>query len=267
MITFRCIGVDVAVTAEPQCLAAQFAGLYHGCTPTAGSTRPQLELEFRRAAGTYSLRADGVAIAISSNVRDVFARASVEVDRASVAASSREYLLIHASCVARGSRAALIVGPSGAGKSTLAAALTRAGAEYVGDEVIGVYADGRAIAAYPKPLKLDGHARRLLGAGSDGTPGEELLAGAAFGPVRSVRRCVRPALIVMPAPGTSTTADVVPLPRADVAELLADQCFNFPTWGARGLVTITEIARACPGVRLRFGDLGAAVAAVDEWLQ
>ena len=55
--------------------------------------------------------------------------------------------------------------------------------------------------------------------------------------------------------------------RADVAELLADQCFNFPAWGPRGLVTITEIARTCPGVRLAFDDLDAAVDAVDGWLR
>lgn len=61
--------------------------------------------------------------------------------------------MVHASCVALGRRAVLIVGPSGAGKSALALNLMALGASLVADDQTEIWADAdRLLAKAPAPL-------------------------------------------------------------------------------------------------------------------
>jgi hypothetical protein len=221
-----------------------------------------------------SLTVDDVEIATFSDARELFVSTSVEIDRAAVAHSSDAYVIVHGACIARGDRAALIVGPSGAGKTTLAAALTLAGLQYVADEVVGIPVDATTVAAYPKPFKLDGRSRCLLTKLSarhpvalDDADHEILVEPETFGCVTRTGHLVTVALVVMPTIAEGASASIEPLSRADVAELLADQCFNFSSWGARGLSTVATVARAASGVRVRFGDVGAAATAIEGLLR
>ncbi len=68
----------------------------------------------------------------------------------------RGRMLLHASAVAVGDKAALFAGPSGAGKSTLAAALNRRGYPCVSDDVCGIDFDAGAPVVLPdgRMLKL-----------------------------------------------------------------------------------------------------------------
>ncbi len=61
-------------------------------------------------------------------------------------------VLLHASAVRVGQRAALAVGPSGAGKSTFARQCVEAGAELLSDEINALYPDGRC---HGSPFKSD----------------------------------------------------------------------------------------------------------------
>lgn len=62
-------------------------------------------------------------------------------------------MLLHASCVAIGGRAVLIVGPSGAGKSDLALRLIDRGAVLVADDQVRLTAvDSRLLAEVPETI-------------------------------------------------------------------------------------------------------------------
>ncbi len=103
---------------------------------------------------------------------DLLPVAMTEIDRASVATSADEVVLLHASAVLGAEGPVLLVGPSGAGKSTLSAVVTRRGWTYVGDEVIGLDEHATEAFADPKPWKLDRGARAAVvalgnGAGLD----------------------------------------------------------------------------------------------------
>jgi hypothetical protein len=271
MITLQCLDLTVSLTATPACLEDEFAVLYSGFLREHPSATSVLELCFERCEHRYRLFVNGVATTCAS-VRELFVCASIEIDRACIAASSNTRLLFHASSAARESRGALIVGPSSAGKSTLAAALTLAGLEYVGDEVIGVPPRPATMSAYPKPFKLDGHARQRLArafarddVGTDPAT-EDLVAPSRWGAFATAGTRVTPALVVVPEVADGAAVTLEKLSRADVAEVLADQCFNFPAWGPRGLTAVADLARTCEGVRLRFGDLAETAATLDRLL-
>ena len=95
---------------------------------------------------------------------------------------------------------------------------------------------------------------------------EVLIAPQVFGSA-AASAPLATVLVVMPTIAERTGATVETLSRADVAELLCDQCFNFPSWGPLALTSIAAIARECSGVRLFFGDLEAAAVAIDGLLR
>lgn len=272
MTRLQCLDVGVSITASPARLGEDFAALYGACERDEKRRLPEVELAFRGCERGHALSVDGVTRTVYSCTRELFLGASIEIDRACVAACTDSHLMIHASCAARESRAVLVVGPSSAGKSTLAAALALAGFDYVGDEVIGIPAGTSEVCGYAKPFKLDGAARQLL-ADAFARPdirseqlAEDLVAATAFGATARTGTNVRPTLVVVPGFAAGEPVAVEPLTRPDVAELLADQCFNFAAWGARGLRTVADVARGCEGVRLRAGDLDAAVTTIDRLL-
>ena len=168
---------------------------------------------------------------------DVLPAATTEIDRASVAASADDVVLLHASAVLGAGGPVLLIGPSGAGKSTLSAALAIRGWTYVGDEVIGIDEAATQTFANPKPWKLDRRSRVALadfgGAAVDDGPSERetLIAPLDLGAVHPPGPAGPPVAIVRVAFRAGADAVVSSRSRVDGAELLADQCFNFARWG------------------------------------
>jgi hypothetical protein len=70
-----------------------------------------------------------------------------------VAEWARDWVFVHAGCVAVDGKAILLPGRSHAGKTTLTAALLRAGAEYLSDEYAVLDADG-LVHPYPRRLRV-----------------------------------------------------------------------------------------------------------------
>ncbi len=269
----QCLNLAVRFRASSPRVADEFERLYRSFVrPDAKAASPH-ELGVQTHDDCYSLTIDGVSVAKYSNAHDVLVGASDEIDRAAVVSSSQSYVLLHGAAVAFEDRAVLIVGPSGAGKSTLAAALTMAGFEYLADEVVGVRVGTATSASYPKPLKLDGRARQLLMSSCRHdlpvleTAGEVLVAPDEFGAVLPTGTVASVAFVVMPVLVEQRIATVVALSRADVGELLADQCFNFARWGPGALSTVAAIARQCPGFQIQFGDLERATVVIEGLLR
>lgn len=70
-----------------------------------------------------------------------------------LAASSPDYVVIHAGVVALGSEVLILPGRSHAGKSTAVVSLLRAGAIYYSDDYALVGPDG-SVSPYPRPIRL-----------------------------------------------------------------------------------------------------------------
>jgi hypothetical protein len=264
--TLQCLNLGVRFRAASPPVVDEFKCLYRSCVTPDAKARSVLELGVEPHGDRYLLTS-------YLNAQEGLVGASDEIDRAAVMSSSQSYVLLHGAVVAFEDRAALIVGPSGAGKSTLAAALTLAGFAYMADEIVGVRVGTTTCVAYPKPLKLDGRARRLLAAPFEDdqpaceTPGEVLVAPDKFGVVSPTGIVATLAVVVMPLVVERQTAIVRALSRPDVGELLADQCFNFARWGAGALSTVATIARQCSGLQIQFGDLERATVAIDRLLR
>jgi len=121
-------------------------------------------------------------------------------------------LLLHASAVVRDGRAFVFCGPSGAGKSTLAAALTRAGCQFLADDVSALEGGGDR----PPMILSDGRALRLYADSIERTG----LANAVGG---RVRRRVEKFHVLPPQPENAPEA--VPLA---AVYMLADANAAFP---------------------------------------
>jgi hypothetical protein len=267
--TYASLRLSFSATVAPV-LRGRFAHLYAACraadTETLSPVRVEVAprhvaIEWPDGRRRECRCADG---------DDVLAVAMNEIDRAAIDSSAAELLVLHASAIVLRGRTVLLVGPSGAGKSTLAAALVSRGAWYAGDEAVGVDEAVAATTPNPKPFKLDLRSRRALDAafgtalGAELEDREHLVAPQELGAVCRGPTIGPPATVVRIAYRSGAAANVSPLSRADVAEGLADQCFNFAAWGARALHTVARVARQAQGLRLEFGAIVPACEAIER---
>jgi hypothetical protein len=271
-VVYSSLGLQFRVVADDADLADEFAYLYASCGVAAPPAAPVRVLELRAADRPASARFDGGPALFAADRNGLLLGAMALVDGAAVDASAEKLLVIHASAVMTDSGPVLLVGPSGAGKSTLAAALAMHGLAYIGDEALGLTDASAGLIGNPKPLKLDGRSRCALFAGaaddlaSRDPASEILLAPHALGPVVAPGEIAAPVAVVQIAYRAGARSGVTPMSRADVAEALADQCFNFARWGARGLDTVVALARTAAGLRLDFGDLDGGLALLRKAL-
>jgi len=270
---YAALSLRYRVTTASADLAADFDRLYRSCTTADGARAgPITSIELRGDASPATVRVGDAAALEVHDRAELLPAAMTEIDGATVAASADALVLLHASAALSASGPVLLIGPSGAGKSTLSAALATRGWTYVGDEVIGLDEAATHAFANPKPWKLDRGSRvalaRLGAAGFDDvvTERELLVAPHDVGAVHAPGPAGSPVAIVRVAFRAGAAADVSRLARADGAELLADQCFNFARWGARALETVATLARRVPALHLEFGDLAAAVDALEAAL-
>jgi hypothetical protein len=239
--------------------------MYAPCEVDASARAATLKLCISSDGLGYALDIRDRRVLSTPSAAELIMCAAGEIDRATVEASSLSTLMLHASAVELTVGTVVLTGSSGGGKSTVAAGLTRAGCRYVGDEVIGLGDGGDEVVANPKPLKLDGRARKALQCPFDecrDVSGERLVGGSAFGICALPGARSRPVMIVQLQFREGAPVSVTALSRGDVVEVLADQCFNFARLGPRGLDTVVHAARGCAGVRLEFGDLEQACSSI-----
>jgi len=184
------------------------------------------------------------------------------------------YLLLHAAVVERENRAVLLPAWPGSGKSTLAASLSCRGWRFLSDEFGVVSIDDAKVHPFARPAALKNESIAVMRAFD---------AGAFIGPVfpktrkgdvahfrvpaESVRRAREPApigAIVFPDFQAGAAVEVMPLGRSTAFLKLAGNSFNYEIVGERGFRTVASIIERCESYILRYGDLPAAHAALDE---
>ena len=91
-----------------------------------------------------------------------------------------------------------------------------------------------------------------------------VVAPPVLGRVATADAAFAPALVVRPRFVAGGPTRIAPLSRPDVAELLAEQSFNFASLGGDALATVAAIARATDGISVSFGDVGDAAPAIER---
>lgn len=191
-------------------------------------------------------------------------------------------LALHAAAVrSPGGVVVLLAGASGAGKSTLAAALVRAGWDYLGDEAIGV-ATGATAVGYPKPLSLDAASCELLGIServadrrtTTGAPPDlcaptevrsdvQVLAGPV-GPIGAV------VLLDGGADGAhdpDRTDDPLRCEPHEALVRLAPQAINLAGAGTPGLEVLVDLTTGVPAWRVARAPVAGLVRAVEHLIR
>ena len=264
---FASLGLRFTVCADDSDVAMRVSQLYAACR-TADRSAPDLELavDFAVESQSFELRANGESRCLTTDRDELLAWIVWCVNDAAVHGND-DRLVLHAAAVGVGTEAVLLAGPSGAGKSTLATALVLSGCAYMSDDSVAFDHQTARVVSNPKPVSLDAGAVAALQVLDPSCvelgAARGLVAPCGIGAVVGVDDALPPTLVVQPRYRAGCPLRVEQLSRADVAELLADQSFNFAARGRAGLAAVAAIARATRGIAIEYDGLGAAVATIQ----
>jgi len=187
------------------------------------------------------------------------------------------HLLLHCAVAARDGHAVLFPAWPGSGKSTLSAALACSGWRFLSDEYGIVALDDARLLPFVRPVALKNESIDVVRAFAP-----EAFIGPVFPetrkgtvahlrpPEESVRRGSDPAVagaIVFPDFQRGEGTSVKRVPPAVAFLKLAGNAFNYEVVGEAGFRAVATLIRSCGAWILRYGDLAAARAALDDILQ
>lgn len=269
---FRALGHHFDVTASPL-LTRHVDGVFAALATTQPAPH---HYELRTEPGadepsTWDVRLDDESLRRFETLGGAYAYLCWHVNRQAVD-GCHDRLLLHAACAAdEQGRAVLLPAEMESGKTTTVAGLVQDGLAYVTDEATVLDVDDGTIEPYPKPLSVDRGSWTVLAdlqpdvadelADVVGTqwqvPGEAVgeLAGSS-----------RPALVVSPQYVPDLDIEVERVSPAQTLMLLVQNTFNLPDFQQPGFRALEDIARTCPGYRLRHGRLDLAVDAIRDLL-
>ena len=214
----------------------------------------------------FLLWRDGRAVGGAIRRAEIRRRALIEIAMA-LHEPNRVAAMLHASAVTVGDGALLIAGRSGAGKSSLTAALTAAGAAYLGDDLAPLDADGRRL--HPFPLAVSVKAGSwdrvaemfpMLREQTVHTIGDLRVRYLPFprpkatGPVPI--RCI---IFSSFEPGMSLTSRI--LAPEEAFALLVDAGSEI-VGGPPSAAPLAKLAQSVPAMHLAYADTGEAAAAI-----
>ncbi|HVN51718.1 MAG TPA: PqqD family peptide modification chaperone [Acidimicrobiales bacterium] len=267
-------GAGVLVRTDDEEVARRLDDALDGLpAATSGSEVAMLSVDRRVVAGSIRFRvhAAGERVGWADDRGHAIAFALAGLNRLA-AEGTHDRLLLHAGAVERDGRVAVIAGPSGRGKSTLTAALVRAGARYLSDELAVVDPVTGDVTAYPKPFELDGDAVARLGLHDVVAPGPgPTPTGGIVGPtdVGEVGTGGVVALLVLldaPERGPSGTVDPVELGPADAMLRLLRDVLPV-SWSVPGVLDgLAALCERVPALLVPRVDLDDAVGLVLDRL-
>jgi hypothetical protein len=232
----------------------------------AASDAPRCYTLTSGASGGLDLARDGELVCADLRCPDAIDWLVWDVNRGA-AETSEQHLLFHAGGLEAAGRGVLVPGPSGSGKSTLTAALTRAGLDYLSDELIAFdLATGRLL-PYPKPITLKAGSFAALPelapqAATPLDPGrsaeQEWQIPVGAGTPQRVGVPCEAAYVVAPRfdPGGGTV--LAPLTETEAFFTLALNAVNLIPHRTAGTEALGQLAARCGCFRLTFSDLEEA---------
>jgi hypothetical protein len=273
----RALSYRFAVCCDDRALGRHIESMLSAlCDPgeeeASASDVPHCYTFTSRALGILDVARDGELVRAGLRYSDAIDWLVWDVNRGA-AETSEQHLLFHAGGLESAGRGVLVPGPSGSGKSTLTAGLTRAGLEYLSDELVAFeLATGRLL-PYPKPITLKAGSFAALPElapladdpyGSGRSPEREWQVPVGAGTAQRVGTPCEAAFVVVPRydPGEVTT--LAPLTETEAFFTLALNAVNLIPHRTAGTEALGQLAAHCECFRLSFSDLEEACGLVVD---
>jgi hypothetical protein len=176
-----------------------------------------------------------------------------------------DHLVLHSAGVTSNGIGVLLPAASRSGKSTLAAALVRAGFDYLSDEAVGVGRSSVRLKPYPKPISLRpgswGLFPGLIEHTSSESSGRESPALVPASSIRpdAVGGACQPSVIVLPSYAPDAQANLEALHRAEALMELTTHTVRFDEQPREALDLLADVVRRCECYRLTYSSLEEAV--------
>lgn len=256
-------------------LLASFSDPAEGGRPV-----PTYTLTHRVSPGTeedrrrrpYELFHDGESVQRVSNPGSMLDWVIIDSTRRAVREDER-FVAVHAGVVSLHERAVLMPAPPDSGKTTLTAGLTRAGFDFLGDEVALLDPETGWVHPYPRPLLIEPRSMGVLdGLASELSPEHEALRHLRYQVAAedlrtgSMGAACPVALVVLPTYRPASATRLQPISRATAMVRLAEQTFNRRRMGARGITTLGRVVTEAACYGLTVGDLATAIAGLRRVL-
>lgn len=187
------------------------------------------------------------------------------------------FLTLHAAVVERERRAVILAGRAGAGKSTLAAALLASGWRHLADELALIHPRTCDVEPLVRPICLKDKSIDLVRA---------MVPDAVFGPrcpsarkgvvvhmrpppagVARANEAATPAWLVFVRHEAQADLRFDAIAKHDAMRQAVETSFNYKLLGERGFETLTRLVDMCDCRTLVYGDVHAAVRAIDDALR
>lgn len=187
---------------------------------------------------------------------------------------SMEHLVLHASVVERGGKAAILPAPPGSGKSTLCAALIHRGWRLLSDELALISLHDANLVPLCRPVSLKNESIALLRAFAPGavfgevTPDTNKGAVGHLKPPRAhVERSHEPVLprwVVFPRYAAGAEPEMSPRPKAESMLELGRNAFNYGLLGRSGYEALAEVVERSQCFRFTYSALDDAIASFER---
>lgn len=221
--------------------------------------------EDERRTYCYELFQDGESIQRVSTPGSMLDWVILDTTRRAVEGADR-YVAVHAGVVSLDGRAVLMPAPPDSGKTTLVAGLTRAGFQFMGDEVALIEPGTAFVHPFLRPLLIEPSSMAVLSGLVSDLPAiyerfrgvrfhvaaEDLRTGATGSPCPV-------GYVVFPAYRAGSETRLHSISRAEAVIRIADQMFNRPEMGTLGIRSLAAVVGGAQCFELPIGDLGDAI--------
>jgi hypothetical protein len=262
IVSFGGSSVAIECDAAPDSLPARIVDLLFSGMPERDHARPRVTFHIGLDAESrcLTLRRDELLLYQSESVARL---AILLINRVTeqLVTECTQGLLIHAAALARG-RAVILPGRTGAGKTTLAAWLTKAGFDYLSDELVYIPDGELTVQPFPRPLAVKTAGlpvvRRLL---DFERHADQMVAApeATFIPPRLLgvgnpSSDVRAAAVVSFQYQENARFAMEPLSPAATGLVLMGCLVNARNLPGHGFRAVARLAREVPGWKMIYGN-------------